>query len=100
MINKTIDSVRELRDLLKKSGEDPEKFFPTCRGCGFCCLQATCSLGVNLFGSTYPCPALSWNGKMHRCKLAGDFADRLYIGSGCCSPLNSWREDIIERRES
>lgn len=101
-MNKTVIAIVELRNLLIKSGDDPEEFFPSCRGCGYCCHEATCSLGVSLFGSAYPCPALFWNGEMYQCKVLSswhseDFADRLYIGSGCCSPLNSWRKEVKER---
>lgn len=96
-MNETVTSIIELRDMLKKEGKNPEEFFPSCRGCGFCCHEATCSLGVSLFGTTHPCPALFWNGEMYRCRLADDFGDTLYTGSGCCSPLNSWRKEVRER---
>ena len=96
-MNKTVADISELRDMLRKEGKNPEEFFPSCRGCGYCCHEATCSLGVNLFGSTHPCPALFWNGEMYRCRLAGNFKDALYIESGCCSPLNSWRKEVKER---
>jgi hypothetical protein len=92
-MNKTLTDIIELRDMLRKEGKNPEEFFPSCRGCGYCCHQATCSLGVSLFGAIHPCPALIWDGEKYRCKLANDFEDALYIGSGCCSPLNSWRKE-------
>lgn len=96
-MNETVESINQIRNLLCKEGKDPEEFFPTCVGCGYCCLQATCSLGVEVYGTTYPCPALLWKGKQYRCKLANEYEDILYIGSGCCSPLNSWRKDVKER---
>jgi hypothetical protein len=40
------------------------------------------------------CPSLEWDGARYRCKEAEEFSERLYIGIGCCSPLNSWRQDV------
>lgn len=96
-MNETVTNITKVKNMLKKEGIDPEEFFPSCRGCGYCCYEATCSLGVNLFGTTHPCPALIWDGEKYRCKLANDFEDALYIGSGCCSSLNSWRKEVKER---
>jgi hypothetical protein len=31
--------------------------------------------------------------------LAEEFNSRLYIGDGCCSPLNTWRQDVKRREE-
>ena len=93
----TAENIRLVRDLLIKDGEDPEKFFPSCVGCRYCCKQATCSLGIKFYGAQYPCPALFWNGERYMCKMAKTFSDDLYIGSGCCSPLNSWRKEVKER---
>lgn len=97
-MNETVKSIINLRELLRKEGMDPEDYFPDCIGCGYCCIQSTCLLGVEVFGGKYPCPALFWNGKQYRCKLANGCEEILYIGSGCCSPLNSWRKDVKERR--
>jgi hypothetical protein len=85
-MNETVKSIINLRELLQKEGMDPEDYFPECVGCGYCCMQSTCLLGVELFSGKYPC------------KLADGCEDVLYIGSGCCSPLNSWRKDVKERR--
>lgn len=99
-MNETVKAINEIRNLLSKGGKDPEESFPKCMGCGYCCLQATCSLGVSIFGIKHPCPSLFWNGEKYRCELVNNHEDTLYIGSGCCSPLNSWRKDIKERRSS
>lgn len=34
----------------------------------------------------------------YRCKLADTFTERLAIGVGCSSNLNSWRRDFQERK--
>lgn len=70
-----------------------------CVGCGYCCWEATCFLGFKFYGIIHPCPALYWDEYQYRCKLADDFANHLYIGAGCCSPLNTWRKDIQQRAE-
>ena len=99
-MNETVEAINKIRDLLCKEGTNPEEFFPRCLGCGYCCIEATCSLGVSIFGTKHPCPSLFWSGEKYRCELASSHEDVLYIGSGCCSPLNSWRKDVKERRIS
>jgi len=89
----TIRDIQAIRKQLIQEGFDPEQYFPSCVGCGYCCLQATCSLGVYFFDNRYPCPALIWNGEQYRCRLAEMYTDDLYIGSGCCSPTNPWRKE-------
>lgn len=97
MSGSTIKNIQSVREMLIQDGIDPERFFPFCVGCGYCCLQATCLLGVYFFGKQYPCPALHWDGKRYRCQLAEEYKDDLYIGSGCSSPLNEWRKDVRQR---
>jgi hypothetical protein len=79
----------------------------TCIGCGFCCMQAPCSGSVRLYGDSYPCPALTWSelDQRHYCKLCqipgplGEcYRKEFYIGAGCCSGLNSWREEPLQNR--
>jgi hypothetical protein len=76
-----------------------------CVGCGFCCLQAMCSIGINVYGrAKYPCPYLIWSKKDNRywCRLALNdvlYADMIHADQGCCSPLNTWRNDVRERKE-
>jgi len=94
---RTIDNIQSIRHILTQGGIDPEKYFPSCVGCGHCCLEATCLLGVYFFDRLYPCPALIWDGKRYRCQLAEQYGERLYIGSGCCSPLNAWRKEVKKR---
>jgi len=72
-----------------------------CNGCGYCCFTAVCVGGVMLLGkdAKTPCPLLVWleaDGR-HYCKAACEskvFAERIYVGAGCCSSLNSWRKEV------
>lgn len=97
MTDSTRKNIQAARDLLVKEGEDPEQFFPSCIGCGYCCIQATCYLGVQFWGHIHPCPGLYWDTNRYMCKLADEFPDKLYIGVGCCSPKNTWRNEVKER---
>ena len=94
MSNSTFKNIQAVKNSLVLEGIDPEKYFPSCVGCGHCCIESTCVLGIDLFGRHYPCLALHWDGQRYRCRLAEDFPERLYIGVGCCSPLNSWRKEV------
>ena len=96
-IKSTVESINSTRNLLIQEGIDPERYFPSCVGCGYCCLQAKCLLGVYLFDTQYPCPALKWDGERYRCQLAEEYGDDLYIGSGCCEPKNKWRKEVKKR---
>jgi len=76
-----------------------------CVGCGYCCKEAVCTLGL-LLNPSYvsengDCPELFWSEqeKKYRCKAAEGFGERLYIGAGCCSPLNTWRKDVRRRED-
>lgn len=77
-----------------------------CVGCGFCCLQARCSLSVRIWpNGDGECQALIWDGSRYKCKLAlmsgqrgAEYRAALYIGDGCCSSLNSWRLEVKPRR--
>ena len=75
-----------------------------CLGCGFCCLQAQCGLSVRVHAYKEICPSLYWNEtrKRHLCRaVEGDLiitnGEELDIGAGCCSPLNSWRNEVKNR---
>ena len=93
-----------------------------CVGCGFCCRKAPCSLSVYVHGVTSPsqvCKSLVWDSRRRRywCGLcwmpdrqerktlnwvqlemrrnmAKMYRKRLYIGEGCCCPMNTDRGDI------
>lgn len=70
-----------------------------CVGCGFCCMQARCSLSVTYWPHADDCPALVWDDSRYKCKFAMVedgywFREKLYIGGGCCSPMNSWRTNV------
>ena len=71
-----------------------------CVKCGYCC-TVSCSLGIRLLDTNVDnnCKALYWDGKRYRCFLAEDFKEELSIGEGCCSPLNSWRKEVKQRKE-
>jgi hypothetical protein len=51
------------------------------------------------------CPELKWTGERYICNLCvkpvigADYKEELYIGAGCCSNLNSWRQDVKPRRK-
>ncbi len=68
-----------------------------CVGCGYCCLKAQCAVSLDVYGPLARCKALYWNGSMYRCGLAKLWTEELAIGEGCCSSLNTWRQDVRER---
>jgi len=78
-----------------------ERIGKPCVGCGYCCIEATCTLGLLLHPAHMreQCPSLYWDEaqSMYRCKEVAEFSHSLYIGQGCCSPLNSWRTDVRRR---
>jgi len=73
-----------------------EKEYAECVGCGYCCLKALCCHGEIDKGEDY-CNHLYWNGTKYRCSIAADQYVSLSIGEGCCSSLNSWRQDVKKR---
>ena len=75
-----------------------------CVGCGYCCLTAPCACGwTSVWEPGGGCPHLVWNGERYLCERAiegpgaSDFRIALAIGEGCCSSLNSWRQDVRYR---
>jgi len=79
-----------------------------CVGCGYCCQTAACALGASRHGPIAPCPELRLVGDIWRCgpvldAIATDSArstlliEDLAIGEGCCSPLNSQRQEFIKK---
>jgi len=79
-----------------------------CVGCGFCCIKAKCVAGSRLYKSSDICNALVWreDQKRYICDLmtlpgiiGEGYRKELYAGEGCCSNLNSWRNDVIKRTE-
>ena len=82
-----------------------EQYVRPCVGCGYCCAEAPCFLSYRVF-NTRPgetCQALYWreSEKKYRCVLADydpDYAKHLFVGEGCCSPLNTWRKDVRKRQ--
>ena len=80
--------------------------YPKCIGCGFCCLQAKCTVAVRLYPAASVCPELIWSDKdnRHNCglmQLPGPvgiaYREELHAGAGCCSNLNTWRKDVRDR---
>lgn len=73
-----------------------------CVGCAHCCRTAMCAVGFRVFGSVAGhCPALTYKDGRYWCDLcrpsslvAGRYRKELFIGEGCCSPLNSDRQNI------
>ena len=76
----------------------------SCVGCGHCCLTASCMVGVKYYrikGPIKQCPGLYWNAEQYICQLAlksDKFKQMLAIDYGCCQPLNTWRNNVKERR--
>lgn len=79
-----------------------------CVGCGFCCIKARCTVSLRIWPLTKgnECPGLFWTGERYICKLAAmdgpkgvDFRVELHVGAGCCASLNTWRNEIIPRRD-
>lgn len=77
-----------------------------CVGCGYCCITAKCAAGARLYPSSKICNALIWSKEENRylcdlMRLPGnigrDYREELYAGEGCCSNLNSWRQDVKNR---
>ncbi len=78
---------------------------PPCLGSGYCCMKSQCQLSVEKHGLVRgACPELQWNGERHLCGLMldaerGEYAKYwLAEGTGCCSPLNSWRREALRDR--
>jgi hypothetical protein len=81
-----------------------------CIGCGYCCRKGPCSFADSVAwnGKWDGCPYLRWNGERWRCSVYEDAMERrkslihkgLFIGEGCCSPLNTNRRfGIIPKPE-
>ena len=82
----------------------PKKSNP-CVGCGYCCITAPCILSVSLSLTDRAgnCAALFWTGERYLCALVESdsrFKRELAIGAGCCSSLNTWRNDVKKRSRS
>jgi len=88
---------------------DKDGFWPLdqdaspCVGSGYCCKKAPCPLGVQLHGPIAPCPSLvekdgrHWCGEILRAppEEAARLRQDLYVGAGCCSPMNSDRQRVL-----
>lgn len=82
-----------------------------CIGSGFCCKKAPCGLAISLGIWTregeHPngCPKLEHDGERHWCGLitnaapeeAKHYREYLYVGAGCCMPLNSERLVMLKK---
>lgn len=74
-----------------------------CVGCGYCCIKTPCDVSRRVHGNgVTQCPELQWNGERYICKiivgpLSKRYKEELYIGEGCCSNLNSWRQEVKPR---
>lgn len=70
-----------------------------CVGCGYCCITVMCSVGQAVHGDYEErCPYLLWSDTRYECRLAEEYSGFLSIGAGCCSSLNTWRQDVKERK--
>lgn len=78
-----------------------------CVGCGFCCNKAPCALASSLgLAKDGKCKELLWASGRYWCGLMLDapkvddrdenwYKRHLCAGEGCCSPLNSIRQEIV-----
>ena len=77
--------------------------YSPCVGCGFCCLKAPCFASwVQDWVKHGRCIKLEWSEEDNRywclaAKSSKLFAFDLFIGEGCTSNLNTWRNDIRDR---
>jgi len=80
--------------------------YKACIGCGYCCMKSPCA--VSLFAKYWKngsCQALKWNGKRYVCLYIIDAKEikrterefDLAIGAGCCSSMNTWRNEVKNR---
>lgn len=82
---------------------NPKPKFNPCLGCGYCCQKERCTVSSLLYIAHLgdDCPALQWNGLRYICKAIiehPELGSMLSIGEGCSSPLNSWRQEVKERK--
>jgi hypothetical protein len=78
-----------------------------CVGCGYCCKKVPCSLSVYLHADKpwphHECPELIFRDGRWWCKIALEepelAKEELYIGAGCCSPLNTERLRYVDRMD-
>ena len=77
-----------------------------CVGCGYCCMKTPCDASQRLYKGATLCPQLEWSEKNNRyiCglmvipgALGQDYRQELHCGAGCCSSMNSWRQDVKKR---
>lgn len=75
-----------------------------CVGCGYCCMKTPCDASRRLYPGATICPQLFWVMDRYECglmKIAGlvgeGYREELAAGEGCCSSLNSWRQDVKPR---
>ena len=75
-----------------------------CVGCGYCCMKTPCDASRRLYPGATICPQLFWVMDRYECglmKIAGlvgeGYREELAAGEGCCSSLNSWRQDVKQR---
>ncbi|MEE4260375.1 MAG: hypothetical protein V2I62_11475 [Bacteroidales bacterium] len=77
-----------------------------CVGCGYCCMKRLCDAALRLYGNIKECPQLLWDEEKNRyiCglmiisgKVGLGYREELGAGAGCCSSLNSWRNDVKKR---
>lgn len=79
-----------------------------CVGCGYCCMKSPCGsyLKDHLvhIWDWEGCPELVFEDGRHWCRLMMEGPDRDRVkeeqkaGQNCCSPCNSWRDELVDRR--
>lgn len=74
-----------------------------CIGCGFCCKEVRCEIGMRVHGPGRNCPSLvakdgrHWCGEVEKAppSEAAKLRASLYVGAGCCSSMNSDRRSLL-----
>jgi len=88
------EGLKKILAAMSNAAADP---FKKCVGCGYCCLKATCGLGLD---TPEGCEFLQWNGSRYICLQALLHHAELAIGAGCTSSLNTWRKDVKRRNKN
>jgi len=67
------------------------KYPNLCCRCGFCCLHELCPVAKALYGDLVFCPALSFDGVVAICSLAGKVVP---VGDGCCIKARAYKDGV------
>ena len=97
---------REIMMIETLENNEPPLTIRKCVGCGYCCIKTPCDVARRLYPGVRSCPQLLWIEEDNRYKcglmmisgpIGVEYKKELYAGAGCCSALNSWRQDVKKR---